>query len=95
MATTRHFVTANRLDDGSVVYLSGTRTWVASFAEAKDFADATASALDVAWAKTREAEVCGSYAFEVEVREDGSLKLSSRERLRREGGAAARTRLGY
>ena len=95
MATTRHFVTANRLDDGSVVYLSGLRTWVASFAEAKEFDDMPASAVDVSWAKTREAEVCGPYAFEAQAREDGTWKLSSRERFRREGGAAARTRLGY
>ena len=94
MATTRHFVTANRLDDGSAVYLCGARTWSASFAEAAVF-DTSSSALEVAWAKTRESEVCGPYTFEAEIRQDGSMKLSSRERLRRDGGDAARARLGY
>ena len=95
MANTRHFVTANRLDDGSVVYLDAARDWVSAFGEAHAQADAASAAAEVAWAKTRENEVCGPYALEVEVLPDGGLKLSARERFRRDGGAAARTRLGY
>lgn len=94
MANTHHFVTANRLDDGSVVYLDGTRAWVASFTDAAAL-DAAGSADAVAWAKTRERDVCGPYAFEAEQLADGGWKLSARERFRRDGSSAARARLGY
>ena len=95
MAKPRHFVTANRLDDGSVVYLTDARHWAAAFTAACAFEDATAASSEVAWAKTQEHHVCGPYTFEAEVAEDGTANLSSRERLRRAGGESARARLGY
>ena len=94
MANTRHFVTANRLDDGSVVYLAS-RAWVAALADADRLQDAASAGVEVAWAKTQERDVCGPYTFEAEVLTDGGLKLSARERFRRDGATAARTRLGY
>lgn len=86
-------VTANRLGDGAVVYLTSDRSWSPS---SRDLVlrDAAESEAAVAWAKTQERVVCGPYAFELSIESDGSWKTSARERLRAAGAAAVRERLG-
>ena len=87
-------VTANRLSDGRVVYLARNERW----SEAYDDGLVTRDPLErdrwLAWAKTRERDVCGVYAIEASVGPNGR-ELSARERLRALGPADARRRLGY
>jgi hypothetical protein len=91
----RHVITASRLDDGSVTYLGPDRSWVPALGEAHLFDDPTTRDAALAWAKADEGRVCNAYAFDALLHPDGSLALSTRERLRRDGAAAARARLGY
>lgn len=86
-------VTANRLDDGAVVYLSADGSWTADVAAAARFADADAAAALEA-AQARATEIADAYLFEV----DESGALAGRETLRetiRKSGPTVRRDLGY
>jgi len=77
-------ITANRLIDGRVVYLTRANDWSRRLADAwpaEDEAEA-ARLLDLAEAHVRARRVIGVYAFPV-VRADGGLApVSQRERIR-------------
>lgn len=88
-------VTANRLSDGQVVYLASNERWSESYADARATRDAAERDRWIAWAKTREADVCGAYAIEATIDANGARELSARERLRALGPGDARRRLGY
>lgn len=90
-----YLVTANKLTDGGVVYLAQSETWTSSIDSALTFDDAEERDRWVAWGKGRESEVCGCYGIEVVRSASGARVLSMRERLRAEGAASARARLGY
>lgn len=87
-------VTANRLLDGTVVYLTAARAWSPSASELALHASAADADSAVAWARTQEHVVCGAYAFELGIEPDGAWRTSARERLRAAGAAAVRARLG-
>ncbi|MBX7190859.1 MAG: DUF2849 domain-containing protein [Sandaracinaceae bacterium] len=97
MAATRlqFLVSASRLSDGGVVYLHRDRRWVESFDEGWRHDDAASRDGELVFAKSDEAHVCNAHVVEVGVAEDGALRLSARERFRREGAAKVRVRLGY
>lgn len=86
-------VTANRLLDGSVVYLSADRQWGADIglAGVSDAPDDDA----LTWAGTQEHVICDPYALEVRVGEGAPEPLSARERIRAEGPHPTLLRLGY
>lgn len=88
-------VTANRLRDGRVVYLAEGERWSESYAEGRVTRDPAERDRWIAWAKTREADVCGVYPIEASVSASGARELSTRERLRALGPGDARRRLGY
>lgn len=91
-----HFViTANRLSDGQVVYLTADDRWSESFDDGETHAAEATRDPRLAWAKRQERVVCGVYALELSVAPDGARMLSARERLRALGPADARRRLGY
>lgn len=90
MATTHvpKVMTANRLSDGAVVYLTLAHTWSDRFADAHASAEPTelagfeATALEA----VRGRVVVGTYLFPVAVQSDGSLvPLGQRERIRSAG----------
>jgi hypothetical protein len=87
-------VTANRLNDGCVVYLASGDVWSEHYADARVTRDPGERDAWIAWAKTRERDVCGAYAIEATVGPSGRV-LSARERLRALGRGDARRRLGY
>lgn len=94
-APTVYLVTANKLTDGAVVYLAAGESWTTSIDSALSFDDAQERDRWVAWGKARENEVCGCYGIDVGRSATGERVLSTRERLRAEGAASARARLGY
>ena len=86
-------LTANRLDDGAVVYLADDDSWTSDVAAAVRFADADAAAVLEA-AQSRVTEIADAYLFEV----DDNGALAGRETLRetiRKSGPTVRTDLGY
>jgi len=87
-------VTANRLSDGRVVYLAQDERWSESYDEGLATKDASERDRWLAWAKTRERDVCGAYVIEAPIGPAGR-ELSARERLRALGPGDARKRLGY
>jgi hypothetical protein len=88
-------VTANRVVDGSVVYLAVDRTWASRLdASYRTDAEPERDAL-LAWAKTQEREICDPYAVEVEETADRVTLQSVRERIRADGPAVVLARLGY
>jgi len=88
-------VTANRLGDGRVVYLAAGDRWSERYEDARGTQDTTERDRWVAWAKTRERDVCGAYAIEATLDTSGRRELSARERLRALGPEDARRRMGY
>ena len=88
-------VSASRLRDGAVAYLAPDRTWVDAFEAAARHRDPDARDAALAFARQDEANVCSAHIVEVAVGADGQLLLSARERLRRDGAAKVRERLGY
>jgi hypothetical protein len=74
-------LTANRLEDGEVVFLSAGR-WVERFAEADLFDDDEAALGAEAHAKTQVTEVVEPYLIDVVPAERGFAPVSYRERLR-------------
>ena len=87
-------VTANRLGDGAVVWLTTAREWSTRASDAAFYASAAESDPMVAWGKTQERIVCGVYAFELAIEDDGTWRTNVRERLRAAGAPAVRARLG-
>ncbi|WP_035692375.1 DUF2849 domain-containing protein [Azospirillum halopraeferens] len=87
-------ITANRLRDGAVVWLSARNAWVDRLEDAGTFEGA---AVDAALATAQEAEranlVVGVYAFEVEMRNGAPEPLRYRERVRALG-PSVRTDVG-
>ena len=90
MATTRppKVMTANRLSDGAVVYLTLSHTWSDRFADAHasaepaELAGFEATALEAVRARV----VVGTYLFPVAINGDDSLvPLGQRERIRSAG----------
>jgi hypothetical protein len=92
---TRFVITANRLSDGTVLYLDEGSRWVLHLDDAHVIADAAERDRLLAFAKTCEREICGPYAMELAVKTDGERVLSARERLRALGPDDVRRRLGY
>ena len=90
-----YVVTANRLLDGRVVYLAEGERWTESYAEGRGTSDIVERDRWLAWAKTRERDVCGAYVIEASVGSSGARELSARERLRALGPEDARRRIGY
>ncbi len=85
-------VTANRLEDGAVVYLGDDDRWTESLADAAQFDDQDAENV-LAAAESRVEEIAGAYLAPVD--EDGAV--SARERLRetiRSAGPTVRLDLG-
>ena len=81
---TVQIVTANRLRDGAVVYLTAARTWSESFADGlplRDEAEANA-ALEGTKGDVKARKVVGPYLAEVEETPDGIQPNSARERIR-------------
>jgi len=84
-------VTANRLRDGAVVYLSAAGEWVETIAEAGVGADAeTAEALLAVASTTEQAlRVVGPYLMEVAVEAGRTRPLGTRELIRAQGPTVA------
>jgi len=74
-------LTANRLDDGEVVFLANGR-WVERFAEADLFDDDAAALAAEAHAKTEITLLVEPYLIDVAPVEGGVAPISYRERLR-------------
>ncbi len=84
-------LTANRLREGDVVYLSRAGRWTAELAEAAtaEEAEQEAALLTLAEAAVAEHRVVGPYLMTVAL-EDGRLRpLSQRERIRAAGPSVA------
>lgn len=92
-------ISASRLSDAGVVYLTSDRRWSERFEDGAQYegtADGvTARDEALARAKADEAQVCNAYVVELTIATDGSVILSTRERLRREGATRVRERLGH
>jgi hypothetical protein len=81
-------VTANRIDDGVVVYLAPKARWTVDIKEADVAADKTALAALEAVAAQAAAEqlVVAIYAMEVGLAEGRPVPLSMREKIRAQRG---------
>ncbi len=89
-------VTANRTDDGSVVYLRADGAWTPRLDEAHALDDACERDRLVAWAAaSQQREVADPYA--TVVRRDGCsvVPLSARERIRAAGPVPVLRQWGY
>ena len=84
-----HIISANRLADGLVVFLSGIGRWSEAIAAAEVFANDAAvdKALEIALADTRANRVVDPYAVEVVVPASGKDPVPTRlrERIRGSG----------
>jgi hypothetical protein len=81
---TVQIVTANRLVDGAVVYLTPGRTWSEVFGDSlalRDDAEAKA-ALDATAADVKARKIVGPYLAEAEETSEGLQPNSARERIR-------------
>lgn len=87
-------VTANRLDDGAVVYLTSSRDWSRDLAQAETTSDPASRDALIAFARSQPHLVCGAYPLELTRDASGVHLLSARERLRALGAEAVRRRLG-
>jgi len=95
LALAGHVVTANRTLDGAVVYLGPGHRWTRELAGALLLVDADRREALLAWARTREGEVCDPYAAEVTRGHEGMHPVSARERIRAGGPDPVLARLGY
>jgi len=75
-------LTANRLDDGEVIFLGQAGRWVERFAEAALFDDDDAAMAAEARAKTQGTLAVDPYLIDVAPAEGGVAPVSYRERLR-------------
>ena len=80
-------ITANRLSDGLVVFLTESEDWSLSFGEAQLLADGPDLEASLAYAKAQvEARiVLEAYAIDVDVVDDKPVPARFRERIRAEG----------
>lgn len=86
-------VTANRLDDGAVVYLADDDGWTSDLAKAARFEDDDAKAV-LAAAEQRAGEIAGAYLIEVSEKGAPSGREALRETIRKDG-PTVRLDLGY
>ena len=84
---TLHGVTANRLLDGEVVYLTPTLEWSACLDECCVVADSSTGAdlLAAATRAVRDRLIVDPYLFEIEIGEGRISPLGQRERIRAAG----------
>lgn len=88
-------VTANRLQDGRVVYLQRDGSWAADLDSAEQLTDtARRDELVATIAREQFVVVTGCYAFDVGLTAGGARVLSTREQIRAAGEIGARRRLG-
>lgn len=86
-------VTANRLDDGAVVYLAGDESWTSDLAAAARFDDDAAKpALETA--QTRATEIADAYLIDVDDKGAPAGRETLRETIRK-SGPTVRLDLGY
>lgn len=89
-ATAPMVFTANRLDDGRVVWLGEAGRWANSIVEARVFPPAEAAAgLAEAQQGERDQHVVGVYGAEVAVQDGRPVPVKFRERLRAKGPSVA------
>ncbi len=84
---TQMVITANRLRDGSVVYLSGPRCWAPDIVDAVVFENKAAAggALEAAEQSAAAEHVIAVYAFPVACNDGALAVLSQREKIRIHG----------
>lgn len=89
-------ITANRLQDGLVVYLGAGDAWVARIedAEVAQGKDAAAALLTRAEAPAQKTRVVGPYLMDVTL-DDGTVRPASIREIIRALGPTVRTDLGY
>lgn len=87
-------ISANRVHDGSVVYLDPERRWTARLAAAATIPAKEQEAL-IAWARTQEALVCDPHAIKVRDGEDGPEPADQKQRIRAAGPEATLESLGF
>lgn len=92
----RKAITANRLIDGRVVYLTPAEDWSPRLEDAKlaETEEAVAALLATAEEDVRAGRVVGPYAIMVEATPAGPVALGCRERIRTQGPSVRRD-LGY
>ena len=80
-------ITANRLSDGLVVFLTESGDWSLSVGEAQVFSDGTEleEALDYAKEQTDARVVLEAYAIDVEIVENKPVPARLREKIRADG----------
>jgi hypothetical protein len=89
-------VTANRTDDGAVLYLRADRSWTSDLGQAQVVGDTAERDALIAWAAdTQQRDVCDPYAFEVRATAEGVDPLTARERIRAAGPAPVLRQWGY
>ena len=88
---TPQVVTANRLLEGDVVYLTSSGGWTTDLAEAVIIlgAEEEANRLEEAMQAVAQRQVVGPYLMQVEPQASGPLPLSQRERIRARRGPTA------
>jgi hypothetical protein len=85
MAKGPQILTANRLNDGTVLYWTGT-AWAEPMAEARLYEEAAAkAALAAAEQSVAAREVINPYLFEVRIADGIAVPLKERERVRAAG----------
>lgn len=90
-----YVVTANRTDDGAVLYLRVDRAWTSALADAHVVESEDERDVLIAWADQQQRDVCDPYAFEVKVVSGAIDPLSARERIRAAGPAPVLAQWGY
>lgn len=80
----RQIITANRLGDGAVVYLTADRRWTEEFAESGLIAGKEAAEAELLKANefVKARLVIGPYLIDAEETEEGPKPTSTRERIR-------------
>ncbi len=86
-------ITANRLEDGVVVYLGADDGWTSDLAKAARFEDEDAKAA-LAGAEARAGEIAGAYLIEVSDAGAPAGRETLRETIRKDG-PTVRLDLGY
>jgi hypothetical protein len=86
-------VTANRLDDGAVVYLAGDESWTSELSAAARFDDEAAkAALETAQARVE--DIADAYLIDVDDQGAPAGRETLRETIRK-SGPTVRLDLGY
>lgn len=87
-------ISANRVHDGSVVYLDPERRWTSQLAAAATYGAKDHEAA-IAWAHTQEALVCDPHAIKVRETPAGPEPLDAKQRIRAAGPEATLNALGF